>query len=52
MSGWVDIGSHVLANLKRSEEVKKYPSLRFSFSSFNTKEEIDYVIGSLLEFQK
>lgn len=48
----VDIGSHVLSNLKRSEEVKKYPSLRFSFSSFNTKEEIDYVIGSLLEFQK
>ncbi|MDA0201125.1 MAG: cysteine desulfurase family protein [Bacteroidetes bacterium] len=48
----VDIGSHVLANLKRSEEVKKYPSLRFSFSSFNTKEEIDYLIASLMEFQK
>lgn len=47
-----DRGSHVLANLKRSEEVKKYPSLRFSFSSFNTKEEIDYLIASLMEFQK
>ena len=37
-------GSHVLGNLKRSEVIKKLPSLRFSFSSFNTLEEIDYVI--------
>jgi cysteine desulfurase len=42
-----DSGSHVLGTLKRSNAVKKYPSLRFSFSSFNTTEEIDYVIQSL-----
>ena len=36
-----DLGSHVLGNLKRPEAVKKLPSLRFSFSSFNTIEEID-----------
>lgn len=44
-------GSHVLDNLKRSEEVKNRPSLRFSFSSFNTKEEVDYVIDILNEFK-
>ena len=42
-------GSHVLGNLKRSEAIKKLPSLRFSFSSFNTLEEIDYVIECLSE---
>ena len=45
------LGSHVLGNLKRPEEVKKQPSLRFSFSSFNTLEEIDYVIDCLSELQ-
>tara|TARA_B100000963_G_scaffold338632_1_gene335670 strand:+ start:6323 stop:7465 length:1143 start_codon:yes stop_codon:yes gene_type:complete len=45
------LGSHVLGNLKRPEEVKKQPSLRFSFSSFNTLEEIDYVINCLSELQ-
>ena len=45
-------GSHVLNNLKRTDTLKKRPSLRFSFSSFNTKEEVDYVIQSLSEFQK
>ena len=45
------LGSHVLSNLKRSETIKKLPSLRFSFSSFNTLEEIDYVIECLSEFQ-
>ena len=45
------LGSHVLDNLKRPEEVKKQPSLRFSFSSFNTLEEIDYVIDCLSELQ-
>ncbi|MEC8396796.1 MAG: cysteine desulfurase family protein [Bacteroidota bacterium] len=44
-------GSHVLGNLKRSEAIKKLPSLRFSFSSFNTLEEIDYVIECLSELQ-
>ena len=45
------LGSHVLDNLKRPEEVKKQSSLRFSFSSFNTLEEIDYVIDCLSELQ-
>ena len=44
-------GSHVLGSLKRSEAIKKLPSLRFSFSSFNTLEEIDYVIECLSELQ-
>lgn len=42
-----DSGSHVLSNLKRSKAIEKHPSLRFSFSSFNTTEEVDYVIQSL-----
>lgn len=42
-------GSHVL-NAFLSEEDLKKPSLRFSFSSFNTKEEIDFVVSVLKEF--
>ncbi|MEZ4779268.1 MAG: cysteine desulfurase family protein [Flavobacteriaceae bacterium] len=42
-------GSHVLKELL-SEEQLKNPSLRFSFSIFNTKEEVDYVIETLKEF--
>ena len=42
-------GSHVLNEVLSEEDLKK-PSLRFSFSSFNTKEEIDYVIETLKEF--
>ena len=42
-----DSGSHVLGNLNRPESLKKLTSLRFSFSSFNTYEEIDYVIKCL-----
>jgi len=42
-------GSHVLSEILNEEDLKK-PSLRFSFSSFNTKEEIDYVVGVLKEF--
>jgi len=42
-------GSHVL-NCIQTEEHKKWPSLRFSFSIFNTKEEVDYVIKTLKEF--
>lgn len=41
--------SHVLSAFLSEEDMKK-PSLRFSFSSFNTKEEIDYVVGVLKEF--
>ena len=44
-----DAGSHVLSQLLPAEELKK-PSLRFSFSMFNTKEEIDYTIQQLKEF--
>ena len=36
----------------RSDIIKKLPSLRFSFSFFNTKDEVDYVIQSLSELQK
>ena len=42
-------GSHVLNSIQ-TEEHKKWPSLRFSFSIFNTKEEVDYVIKTLKEF--
>jgi len=42
-------GSHVLQEILSDEDLKK-PSIRFSFSKSNTKEEIDYVIGVLKEF--
>jgi len=42
-------GSHVLNEILSEEDLKK-PSIRFSFSSFNTKEEVDYVIATLVEF--
>lgn len=42
-------GSHVLNELLSEEDLKK-PSIRFSFSSFNTTEEIDYVVDVLSEF--
>lgn len=41
------IGSHVLHALKNEDD---RPSIRFSFSKNNTKEEIDYVITKLKEF--
>ncbi len=44
-----DKGSHVLYEIL-SEADRKKPSLRFSFSKYNTKEEIDYTIGVLKEF--
>ncbi|SFC79487.1 cysteine desulfurase [Zunongwangia mangrovi] len=44
-----DKGSHVL-NAFLSEEDLKTPSIRFSFSKYNTKEEIDYVVKTLKEF--
>ncbi len=44
-----DKGSHVLTEILSEEDLKK-PSLRFSFSLYNTKEEIDYTIGVLQEF--
>lgn len=39
-------GSHVLTEILNEEDMQK-PSLRFSFSSYNTKEEVDYVIETL-----
>lgn len=44
-----DKGSHVLNEILSEEDLKK-PSLRFSFSKYNTKEELDYVVGVLKEF--
>ena len=38
--------SHVLEQMLTTEEVKK-PSLRISFSQFNTKNEIDQLIAAL-----
>ncbi len=42
-------GSHVLSEILTAEELEK-PSLRFSFSRYNTKEEIAYAIETLKEF--
>jgi len=42
-------GSHVLAELLTEKEMES-PSLRFSFSQFNTREEIDYTVNVLKEF--
>ncbi len=42
-------GSHVLTNVLPDEDLNK-PSLRFSFSVFNTKEELDYVVEVLKEY--
>lgn len=44
-----DEGSHVLSAFLSEEDLKK-PSLRFSFSMYNTKEEIEYVVKVLKEF--
>lgn len=42
-------GSHVLNAILSEEDLQK-PSVRFSFSIFNTKDEVDYVIEVLQEF--
>lgn len=41
--------SHVLTEILNAEDLQK-PSIRFSFSIYNTKEEVDYVVGVLKEF--
>lgn len=43
-----NIGSHLLHAILPEKEAKK-TSVRFSFSKFNTKEEIDYVIQTLIK---
>ncbi|WP_159023190.1 cysteine desulfurase family protein [Formosa sp. L2A11] len=42
-------GSHVLAEILNEDDFNK-PSIRFSFSHYNTKEEVDYVVNVLKEF--
>ena len=44
-------GSHVLEEILSNEDIEK-PSLRFSFSKYNTIEELDYVIAVLKDFSK
>ena len=39
-------GSHVLSQILSEDDMKK-PSLRFSFSKFNTKADIDYAVTEL-----
>ncbi|MDD7886999.1 cysteine desulfurase family protein [Flavivirga sp. 57AJ16] len=41
--------SHVLTEILSDADLQK-PSIRFSFSIYNTKEEVDYVINVLKEF--
>ena len=41
--------SHVLAEILSQEDINK-PSLRISFSHYNTKEDIDLLINALKEF--
>jgi len=43
------MGSHVLTEILSEEEIIQ-PSLRFSFSKYNTKEEISYTVQVLKEF--
>lgn len=42
-------GSHVLSEILSDDDMMK-PSIRFSFSIYNTKEEVDYVIKTLKTF--
>ncbi len=44
-----NLDSHVLQEILSPEELEK-PSIRFSFSKYNTREELDYTIGVLKEF--
>ena len=43
--------SHVLTEILNEEDLLK-PSIRFSFSIYNTKEEVDYVVSVLKEFSE
>ncbi len=45
-SSGTDIGSHVLSAIAANP---LRPSVRFSFSKYNTKEEIDYTVAKLRE---
>jgi cysteine desulfurase len=43
-SSGTDIGSHVLNGINANP---KRPAVRFSFSKYNTKEEVDYVVAKV-----
>jgi cysteine desulfurase len=45
-SSGADIGSHVMMALNKSAD---YTAIRFSFSKYNTKEEVDYVVQKIKE---
>ena len=45
-SSGTDIGSHVLTAIGANPD---RPSVRFSFSKYNTKEEVDYTVAKLRE---
>ena len=45
-SSGTDIGSHVLSAIKANPN---RPSVRFSFSKYNTKEEVDYVVAKVCD---
>ncbi|WP_109301287.1 cysteine desulfurase family protein [Aquimarina sp. AU474] len=42
-------GSHVLTEILSEEDLQK-PSVRFSFSKYNTKKEVDYVVQVIKDF--
>ena len=46
-SSGADIGSHVMQALNKADT---HATIRFSFSKYNTKEEIDRVIEKIREF--
>lgn len=48
-SSGADAGSHVVEALKLQAD---YKTIRFSFSHYNTKEEVDFVVGKLVEVLK
>jgi cysteine desulfurase len=48
-SSGTSIGSHVLAGLNCAPD---RASVRFSFSKYNTPEEVDYVVATLAEMYK
>jgi len=48
-SSGTNIGSHVLNGIHANPD---RPAVRFSFSKFNTKEEIDYVVDKVKEICK
>lgn len=41
--------SHVLSQILSDDDLQK-PSIRFSFSKYNTKQEVDYVVAVIKEF--